>query len=141
MSLYQFEESDVPHIFGTENANYTRDPSVHDYNITTRLPYNAQSSVSLEEAFSEFGTFHGTIPTDETARVKYAEWITHSFRNLDVPHLLDLIIDMPVGMRTSDRLSQTLRQFPLGLLSALLKERIQARGFSISLYHQLFYTI
>ena len=140
MSLYQFEESDVPHIFGTENANYTRDPSVHDYNITTRLPYNAQSSVSLEEAFSEFGTFHGTIPTDETARVKYAEWITHSFRNLDVPHLLDLIIDMPVGMRTSDRLSQTLRQFPLGLLSALLKERIQARGFSISLYHQLFYS-
>ena len=141
MSLYQFVEGEGSgHIYGTENVNYTRDPSTHDYNITTRLPYNAQSSISIEEAFETNGHYYGTVPRDEEARIKYAEWIARSFRNLDVPRILDLIIDLPVGMRTSDRLSREIRQFPLGLLSALLKERILQRGFSISLYQQLFYS-
>lgn len=141
MALYNWEPNeDLPHIFGTENENYVRDPSTDDYRISTRLPYNAPTSVSIEETFGQHGTFYGTVPIDIVANVKYGQWTENSFRNIDVPRLLDLIIDMPVGMRTSVTLSRQLRQFPLGLLSALLKERISQRGFSVALFHQFFYS-
>lgn len=140
MALYYFEENDAPTFYGVENENYTRDPSVHEYNISTGLPYNAQSSVSIEEVFEQRGHYYGTAPQDRDARIMLDEWTGYSFHDLDVPHILDIIIEMPVGMRTSDRFSQLIKQFPLGLLSALLKNRIQERGFSISLFHQLFYS-
>lgn len=141
MALYYFEENAaLPHIFGNETENYTRDPSTHDYNINTHLPYNAPSSRSLEQCFTEDGTFYGTAPSDDSANLKLAEWYQNSFANENIPHLLDLIIDMPVGMRTSDSLSRKLRQFPLGLLSTLLKHRIKERGYNIALYHQLFFS-
>lgn len=141
MALYNFEENlDLPHIVGTETENYERDPTVHDYRFQTGLPFNAHNSRNLEECFSVFGHFYGTAPTDEAATAKLGQWLANSFRNENIPELLDLIIDMPVGMRTSDRLSRRLRQFPLGLLSTLLKNRIRERGFNVALYHQFFFS-
>ena len=141
MALYNFQEDqNIPHIFGREDINYTKDPSAHDHRIETNLPHNGNRSRTIEECFAEKGTFYGVAPLDPAANAKIAEWFNNSFRNENVPHLLDLIIDMPVGMRTSDALSQRLRQFPLGLLSTLLKHRIKERGFNIALYHQLFYS-
>src|SRR3954469_15016531 len=103
MALYNWAgDEDLPHIFGAENANYTRDPTTDQYRINTGLPYNAQGSRSVEEVFGERGTFYGTVPDDAAAVAKLNEWKDSSFRNIDVPHLLDLIIDMPVGLRTSD---------------------------------------
>lgn len=141
MALYNWAgDEDLPHIYGAENENYTRDPTTNEYRINTGLPYNAQGSRSVEEVFGDKGTFYGTVPDDPEAAAKLNEWKASSFNNLDVPHLLDLIIDMPVGMRTSDMLSRQIRQFPLGLLSALLKERISQRGYSVNLFHQFFYS-
>jgi hypothetical protein len=141
MALYHFEENpDLPHIVGTENEHYMRDPTVHDYRFQTALPFNAQGSRTLEECFSTFGHFYGTVPGDGEATAKYMRWLSDSFRNENIPELLDLIIDMPVGMKTSDRLSRRLRRFPLGLLSTLLKNRIRERGFNIALYHQFFFS-
>lgn len=142
MSLYNWSQnSNVPTFYGTENSNYTRDSTTDSYQINTRLPYNSFASIgSVDEAIAQNGTFYGTAPGDVEAEEMLNEWSSNSFNGLDVPSLLDLIIELPAGMRTSDRLSRTLRQFPLGLLSALLKKRILERGFSIALYHQFFYS-
>lgn len=143
MSLYQWEENEqLPHFYGTETENWTRDPTVHEYDTRTGLPYNVRGAArQIDEVFEERGTFYGTYPLTYPAIQKYVQWTNSlSFKNIDVPSLLDLIIEMPVGMRTSDSFSRKLSQFPLGLLSALLKERILSRGFNIALYNQFFYT-
>jgi hypothetical protein len=143
MSLYQWSQNDEqgPQIYGTEDHNYTRDLTTDQYhNIDTRLPYGSATSRTIEGCFNQFGKFYGTAPDDLLAQNKFEEWTKNSFSNLDVPHILDIIINMPAGMRTSDELSRLLRQFPLGLLSALLKKRIEERGFTRTLFKQFFYS-